>query len=284
MRRERDRALFSLLFLRLFLGPGRPDRGLLGGGFLARHLLGDDGGGYFLGGSRFSFRRRGWWRRLDDQTLPGNVHHDRWLTGALASFVLERIEELDLRLPFHHQLALLVFRPQLKLGKVAAVLSRSIGDATLANHGVARPDHLDESHAVLSKLSTSGPVGDKLPEESHHQHSRRVHRGHADSAGVNLIDMNGVEVSGGAGVARQLNAIDRSLRQRRQLVAHVNCFEIEPAGRHQIPSRVARTTSVLRALKTRFPSSSLPSSSMIATSIFPAGPWRSRTSATRVDT
>src|SRR5262249_24013383 len=195
-----------------------------------------------------------------------------------------RVEELDLRAAFHHQLALLIFGPQLKVRVVAPVLAEPIDDAAFADHGVARPHHLDEANGVFAKLGAPRPVGDELAPKPHHQHSRSVDGRHPDAAGVDLIDVDGIEVSGRSGIAGELNAIHRRLRQGGQLVAHVHAFEVQPTGGHQSVSLVARTTRVRRARTTRLPSSSRPSSWMRATSFFPAGPWRSKTSATRVET
>src|SRR5260370_42479815 len=91
-------------------------------------------------------------------------------------------------------------------------------------------------------------VRHELAEKTHLQHSRGVDRGHYDPARVNRIDVNGIKVARRSGIPGELNAIDRRLCQRGQLIAHVDAFEVEPTGGHQIASLLARTTSVRRAL------------------------------------
>src|SRR5262249_43931202 len=115
-------------------------------------------------------------RRRMDQALAGHVDDDRSLAGALPILVFERVEHLDLGVALEHQLTFLVLGPKLNLSEVSTALTEPIRDSTLADHRIARPDHLDEANAVASKLRPSCPVGNQLRQESHYQHAGRVHR------------------------------------------------------------------------------------------------------------
>src|SRR5260370_41937701 len=104
--------------------------------------------------------------------------------------------------------------------------SRAVVEPTRADDGVARSDHLHESNVVAAQLRAPCPLEDQLPQETHHQHSRGINRWKADSPGVQLIDMDRVEISGGARVAHQLDPVDRRLRQCRQLIADSESLEV----------------------------------------------------------
>src|SRR5262245_44148988 len=98
-----------------------------GGGLLRRLALRLLGAGCL--GSPRGLRRSG---GLLEQALPGDVDHHRGLTRPLPVLVLQRVEELDLRLTLHHQLALLVLRPEVDVREVPPALTPPVRDAALA--------------------------------------------------------------------------------------------------------------------------------------------------------
>src|SRR5207253_1345707 len=92
-------------------------------------------------------------------------------------------------------------------------------DAPPAGHDVSEPHERREADTEPPHRARARPVGDGLRDEAHREHAVPKDAAHAGRPRERLVLMNRVEVPGGAGVARELDLLDRALDERWQLVA-----------------------------------------------------------------
>src|SRR5262249_42332990 len=129
-------------------------------------------------------------------------------------------------------LALLFRGPHGGLYEAQVVLLRLRDHATGAGDGVFESDQSGEPHAELAHASGARPVGERLADPAHRQHAVGEDPAHAGCARELLVLVDGVEVEGGAGVARELNLLEWALDERRQHVADLDVLEVDPGVLH----------------------------------------------------
>src|SRR5439155_1241917 len=78
--------------------------------------------------------------------------------------------------------------------------------AASAGHDVREPHERREADTELPDRARARPVGDGLRDEAHREHAVRKDAAHAGRPRERLVLMDRVEVPGGAGVARELDA------------------------------------------------------------------------------
>src|SRR5947208_3181105 len=122
-------------------------------------------------------------------------------------------------------LAALILRPHLELDQVDVVLRRLGKHAASAGHDVREPHERREADTELPDRARARPVGDGLRDEAHREHAVRKDAAHAGRPRERLVLMDRVEVPGGAGVARELDLLDRALDERWELVADRDVLE-----------------------------------------------------------
>src|SRR5207245_3776950 len=97
--------------------------------------------------------------------------------------------------------------------------------AASAGHDVLEPHERREADTELPDRARARPVGDGLRDEAHREHAVRKDAAHAGRPRERLVLMNRVEVPGGAGVARELDLLDRALDEPWELVADRDVLE-----------------------------------------------------------
>src|SRR5439155_21252251 len=144
------------------------------------------------------------------------------------------------RLAGDHLLALLILRPHLELDEAHVVLLRLRDDAAGAGDGVLESYQRREADAELAHAAGPRPVGEGLADPANRQHAVGEHAAHAGRAGELVVLVDGIEVERGAGVARELDLLERSLDERRQGVAELHLLEVDPRVLHSGSPRRAR--------------------------------------------
>src|SRR5204862_7623450 len=123
--------------------------------------------------------------------------------------------------------------------------------AAAAGHDVLEPHERGEADAELLPPAGAGPVGERLRDDAHREHAVGEHAAHARGLRELVVLVDGVEVAGGAGVARELDLLDGALDERRQLVAHVDVLRVDLSVFHSrttVTARMVATSSLSRSV------------------------------------
>src|SRR5262244_4259164 len=167
--------------------------------------------------------------------------------GAIAGPPILTTGQRDRRAAGDDLLAALVLGPHLELDQVHVVLRRLPDHAAATRHDVLQPDEGREPDPELPDRPRAGPVRHGLADEAHREHAVGEDAAHPGRAGELGVLMDGVEVAGGAGVACELDLLDRPLDERRQLVADVDVVEVDLRVLHRrttVTPRIVATISL----------------------------------------
>src|SRR5262249_53458501 len=134
----------------------------------------------------------------------------------------------------------LVLGPDLEIDEMRVVLARRREHPTAAGDGVLEPHDGGEAHAELADVAGAGPVGHALADEAHREHAVGEPVPHVVVVGELVVLVDRIEVTGVPSVARQLDLLDGTLDERRQLVAYLDVFGVHPRVSH------SRTTVMCR--------------------------------------
>ena len=107
----------------------------------------------------------------------------------------------------------------------------------MAGDHVPQPHEPGEAHADLLHRADAEPVRHGLGDEAHGEHAVGEDVAHACRLGEGRVLVDRVEVAGGAGVAGELDLLDRPLGQRRHLGADLHVLVVDRGVFHAPPLR-----------------------------------------------